>query len=190
MENWRDKDSLNPRKTINGLNSKVLTREVYYAGKPIIEQGDDGGRAFYIEEGEVEVIVRDGPHELKVAQLGPGDIFGEMSLINHEPRSATVRCLTNTAVTIISRDEIEGKINRIDDEAIRALINVLSERLSTATRGQLDHYRNLAEFQDKIAGIVHRVSEGIDVKQRDKFRTEVEPLLDDLQKILDRYKAV
>ncbi len=190
MDNWRDKDSLNPRKGIEASKPRVLNREVHYAGKDIIRQGDEAGRAFYIEEGRVEVLIKDGPHELRVAQLGPGDIFGEMSLINHEPRSATVRCVTNTTVTIISRDEIEGKIERIQDEAIRALINVLGERLKAATRGQLDHYRNLAEFQDKIAGIVHRVSEGIDAQQRVKFRGEVEPLLDDLQKVLDRYKAV
>lgn len=183
------KDELDPRKQLDRQNPRILNREIYFKGKDIIRQGDEGYRAYFIEKGGVEVLVDDGRHQLKVTELGPGDIFGEMSLINYGPRSATVRALYDTTVTIIARDEIEGKIKRIQDEAIRALINVLAERLRTATRGQLDHYSNLADFQDKISGVVESVGHGIDDSRRTEFRKDVEPLLAELQKILDRYQS-
>lgn len=182
------KQDLDPRATM-APGEKLLNREVYYKGRTIIEQGDSGQRAYYIERGRVEVMVKDGPYHLKVAELGPGDLFGEMTLITNEPRSATVRAIDDCTLTIISRDEIEGKISRIEDKAVRALINVLAERVRETTKGQFTQYKSLADFQDRISGIVERVDIGISEKDRKAFRGEVMPLLADLQKVLDRYQG-
>lgn len=183
-------EEMDPRKELAKRNPRVLHREVFFKGKTIINQGEEGTRAYYIERGRVEVLVRDknSRHSLKVAEMGPGDLFGEMALITHEPRSATVRSIEDCTVTIISREEIEGKINRIENSAIRKLISVLAERLHDATMGQLAHYTNLTEFQDRVTGIVDSAHAGIDPQARDAFRDEVTPLLNDLQKILDRYQ--
>ena len=132
--------------------------------------------------------MHDGAHELKVAELGPGDIFGEMALINHDVRTATVRALDDCTVTVISREEIDGKITRIEDKAIRALINVLAKRLRQATEGQLEFYKSLTEFQDRVTSIVEKAHAGVDTQKRDAFRKDVEPLLQDLQDVLDRYR--
>lgn len=183
------KEDLDPRKQEQEKNNpKILNREVYFKGKTIIQQGDEAYRAFYIEKGRVEVIGEENGMMVKIAELGPGDIFGEMALIERGPRTATVRAMDDVTVTVIARDEIEGKIKRIDDKAIRALINLLIERLRTTTREQVHQYRTLAEFQDRITGIVDRVDGGIDETRRSAFRAEVKPLLDDLQDVLDRYQ--
>ncbi len=126
---------------------------------------------------------------MKVAEMGAGDLFGEMALITNEPRSATVRAVEDTVLTVISKDEIESKIGSIKDKAIRALINVLAGRLRNSTLGQLTQYKSLAEFQDRVTGIVDSVEEGIDASQRDAFSADVTPLLADLQKILDKYRG-
>ena len=182
-------DELNPRNSPES-RQKILHREVFFKGKTIIDQGDTGVRAYYIERGRVEILVKDkdGKHQLKVAEMGPGDLFGEMALITNAKRSATVRAIEDCTLTVISRDEIEGKIKRIEDKAIRALINVLAERLRTATRNQLTHYSTLADFQDRVTGVVDSVQTGIEPGARDAFRDEVTPLLSDLQEILDRYQ--
>jgi CRP/FNR family cyclic AMP-dependent transcriptional regulator len=182
-------DDLNPRNNPE-LRHKILHREVFFKGKTIIDQGDTGVRAYYIERGRVEILIKDkdGKHQLKVAEMGPGDIFGEMALITNAKRSATVRAVEDCTLTVISRDEVEGKIKRIEDNAIRALINVLAERLRTATKNQLTHYSTLADFQDRVVGIVDSVQAGVDPASRDQFRDEVTPLLNDLQAILDRYQ--
>jgi CRP-like cAMP-binding protein len=183
-----DKKDLDPRKQIkNKKRPKILNREVYFKGQNIVEQGDDAWRAYYIESGRVEVLVKEGKHQLKVAELAEGDIFGEMSLINHEPRSATVRVIEDCTVTVIARDEIEGKIENIEDNAIRALIDVLVERLRESTKGQVQQYKSLADFQDRVTGLVDRVHVGIDQSKRSQFRKDVMPLLEDLQKVLERY---
>ncbi len=178
-----------PRSSMDNSNRRVLSREVYYKGQTIIEQGSEGYRAYFIERGKVEILIKDGSHQLKVAEMNAGDLFGEMALITNEPRSATVRAVQDTVLTVISKDEIESKIGTIKDKAIRALINVLADRLRNSTLGQLTQYKSLAEFQDRVTGLVDSVEEGIDASQRDAFTNDVTPLLADLQKVLDKYRG-
>ena len=78
-----DITALDPRSGMPAHMPRLLTREVFYKGQTIIEQDVSGNRAFYIERGMVEVLVRDGPYMVRVAVLGAGEIFGEMALIEH-----------------------------------------------------------------------------------------------------------
>src|SRR5213079_1733466 len=64
----------------------ALASETYLAGEAIVTEGEAGDRLCIVYRGEV--LVRKGGRLL--AQLGPGDFFGEMSLFDAEPRSATV----------------------------------------------------------------------------------------------------
>lgn len=178
---------LDPRSTLPPHMPRILTREVYYKGQTIIEQGLSGNRAFYIERGLVEVLVKDGPYMVRVAVLGAGELFGEMALIEHKERSATVRTLQDTTVTVITNRELDEKLNNVGDKAVRALIRVLLARLRGANQGQMHHYKNLAEFQDKIAGMVEKASNGVEEAKRQQFRREVGPLLQQLDKLLDQY---
>lgn len=58
----------------------------YAQGEVIIRQGDDGDRMFFIEDGHCDIYMNDTFHK----RLNKGDYFGELALLNHEPRSATV----------------------------------------------------------------------------------------------------
>ncbi len=177
-------DDLDPRnETID-----VLNREVFYKGKTIIEQGAPAYRAYYIESGRVEVMVNEENHNIKVSELGPGEIFGEMALIQKEERSATVKVVEDCTVTVISKKELEDKIGAIKNPAIQGLIYVLVERLREATKGQVLHYKNLANFQDRITGLVDKVALGVTPAKRDQFNDEVTPLLDQLDAVLNKYR--
>ena len=182
-----DITDLDPRNAMAGHAPRILTREVFYKGQTIIEQDLSGNRAFYIERGMVEVLVKDGTYMVRVAVLGAGELFGEMALIEHKGRSATVRALQDTTVTVITNRELDEKLNNVGDKAIRALIRVLLARLRGANRGQMQHYKNLTDFQDRIAGMVEKASNGIEAGKRQQFRQEVTPVLEQLEKLLDAY---
>ena len=66
------------------------------AGQPVTKEGADAGRMFVIVEGTAKVDV----HGKEVASLGPGDVIGEMALIDGRPRTATVTA--ETAVKTLS----------------------------------------------------------------------------------------
>ncbi|MEI7781302.1 MAG: mechanosensitive ion channel family protein, partial [Planctomycetota bacterium] len=70
---------------------------VYAAGEQVIRQGDPGGSLFVIMTGRVEVTAADGGGPpVKLALLGAGDYFGEMSLMTGAPRVATITAVEET----------------------------------------------------------------------------------------------
>lgn len=183
-------NELDPRRDVQAHMPKILNREVYYKGQAILKQGTEGHRAFYIESGLVEVVVHDGLHEVRVALLGQGELIGEMGLIEHDVRSATVRALQDTTVVVISEHELEQKFSLMDDKTVTALIHLLIRRLRESNRGQVQQYRNLIDFQDRMAGLLDKAAGGIDERRRHQFRKEVTPLLDQLEKLLDSYRTM
>jgi CRP-like cAMP-binding protein len=74
-------------------------------GETILAEGEDGDTAFLIVDGSVEVSVGAGGRTKTVGTLQAGEVFGEMSLIEPGPRSATVRAVTDTECIVTNYDE-------------------------------------------------------------------------------------
>ena len=97
-------------------------------GQTIFHEGMLGSNLFVVLSGEIAILRKNK----QIAKVSVGDAFGEMSILNKRPRSATAAALT--AVTLFTLDERE--INQIlnKEVAVRVLLNiihVLSERLET-----------------------------------------------------------
>jgi small-conductance mechanosensitive channel len=75
---------------------------LYAAGESIVREGDAGSSMFVVARGEMVVTVDPSAHE--VARLGPGDFFGEMSLLTGAPRTASVTAVTDVEVLEITGD--------------------------------------------------------------------------------------
>jgi small-conductance mechanosensitive channel len=79
--------------------------QTFAAGEPIIRQDAPGSSMFVIERGRVAVSVDEStPAARHLAELGPGEFFGEMSLLTGEPRSATVKALVETTLLTIDKE--------------------------------------------------------------------------------------
>lgn len=108
--------------------AKGVTTE-FHPGDVIFSKGQVGREMYVILGGKVEV--RDGEREL--AELGKGDMFGEMALMSKAPRSATVIALEASSMLILSKETIHQLLSK--DAAIQILENIvitLCERLRTA----------------------------------------------------------
>jgi hypothetical protein len=104
------------------------------AGEILFEEGEVGDMAFLIVSGEVEIYRKNGNNDRVLATLGRGEIIGEMSLIDSQPRVASARALQDTEVRLISRDSLQQRLARLEqtDRVLRRLIAVLVSRI----RGQ------------------------------------------------------
>jgi CRP-like cAMP-binding protein len=76
-----------------------LERASFAAGETIFAQGDAGTTMYVVVDGDVEVSY----DEERAVRLGPGESFGEMSLIDKRPRSATVTAVTDVTLAPISQ---------------------------------------------------------------------------------------
>lgn len=84
---------------LQGLQRSVLEQPTavavgaYTPGQAIIEEGPLGRERYFLLAGQVEVVKGQGSDAMLLAQRGPGELWGEMRLIEDVPRFATVRAL-------------------------------------------------------------------------------------------------
>ena len=90
----------------------------FKAGDTIISEGDEGDTAFFIIAGSVEVLIGQDAKAKAVGALTTGEVFGEMSLIEPGPRSATVKALTDVECLTASYEEF---LEAIQDHPERAV---------------------------------------------------------------------
>ena len=103
----------------------------YEPGQVIIQENDLGETAYVIRHGRVEVSKELQGQKVHLAYLGAGETFGEMSMIDDKPRSATVTAVTQTEVSEIRRDDFFNSFHTDQNVALQ-LLKVLFERLREA----------------------------------------------------------
>lgn len=107
--------------------SSVAQEHFYEPGQIIVTQGTPGQAFYLILAGRV-AIERDGR---ALGAFGPGDFFGEMSLLDSAPRSATIRAIEQTRCLMLSSWDFKALLERNPSIAIK-LLEVLSRRLRVA----------------------------------------------------------
>jgi CRP-like cAMP-binding protein len=96
-------------------------------GTVLCEEGKRGSEFFLILEGEV-VVEKNGT---EITRLKNGDFFGELALLDHEPRSATVRATTPCKLLVLTSREFVSVLEDIPMMAIR-LLEATAHRLREA----------------------------------------------------------
>ena len=104
------------------------------AGQVLICEGEFSDQAYQLLEGRVKVwkISSASAGCVELAQLGPGQIFGEMALVDEKPRSASVTALTDARLKVLRRKEFLQSF-RSDPDFAAALLSALTERLREAS---------------------------------------------------------
>lgn len=108
----------------------------FSAGETIFAPGDLAARAFRIQAGRVDLLRHTPQETIQVAQLGPGDVFGEMSLIEERPHSLTARAMSDVELSTLTRGEFEESLTS-DPARLEAYLRALFERLRQLS-AQLD----------------------------------------------------
>lgn len=103
------------------------------AGAVIFDEGDPGSRLYVIQSGQVRVVKRTGGRAVTLARLGPGEFFGEMALLDRQPRSASA--VVDEPARILELDEaaFERLVVERGEVALR-ILRRLSRRLREANR--------------------------------------------------------
>lgn len=110
----------------------ISPRHLYETGQVVFSEGEIGDTAYFIESGALEVTRGQGEEMVVLAQLGAGEIIGEMALVDASPRSATVRAIYPTQLSIISRDGLQPRLGAAD-ALVQLLVHSLLRRLRAAS---------------------------------------------------------
>jgi len=98
----------------------------FKSGDTILSEGEEGNTAFYIVAGSVEVSIGKGAKSRSVGTLNAGDVFGEMSLIEPGPRSATIKAVADTECLETSYEEFVAAIRDNPERAIMFMKTLVS----------------------------------------------------------------
>jgi signal transduction histidine kinase len=126
------------------------------AGEVIFTEGDPGNGMYVIEQGRVEIAARVNDDERRVlARLEPGAIFGEMAVLDGQPRSATATAETDSRLTFLPREAVLRAIEQSPAMLI-TLVRELSQRVRHVDRRYLDEI-----LQAERLSLVGRFAQGI-----------------------------
>ena len=115
----------------------VYDRLVLYPGDEIFAEGDRGNWAYLIQSGKIAIVkLRPDGSEVVLATLGPGRLFGEMALIDDQPRMATARALIETQLILIDRLTFNQKLAKTDP-LMRELLQNFANNLRAITNRRL-----------------------------------------------------
>lgn len=101
---------------------------IYAPGEAIVVQGADGDSMFVIQAGEVEVVKEMDGREVLLGTMGPGDFFGEMALFQGDPRTATVRAVTEVRALTIDRRALLRRLDQ-DPQLAYRLVESMADRI-------------------------------------------------------------
>jgi signal transduction histidine kinase len=125
-----------PAAELKALREAAQQRS-FEAGREIFKEGDPGDGVYFVQEGRVEISVSVGPNKRQVfSQIEPGDAFGEMAVIEGEPRSACAIARAKTSVLFVPRTEMLALLERSPSLAL-ALLREISQRLRVFDRQYL-----------------------------------------------------
>ena len=84
----------------------IMQEMKFKPGQVIIREGETGDLFYVITEGQAEIIIRDADgEELVLHRVGPGNFFGELSMLTNEPRSARVRAVEHVTTLALKRND-------------------------------------------------------------------------------------
>lgn len=110
----------------------LLREKSYPSGSVILFEDDPGDALFIVRGGRVKVVlVADDGREVILGILGVGEHFGELSLIDDEPRSAHVIAMEESALLVLRRDDFKRRVAASPSVAW-SLLTELSRRLRRA----------------------------------------------------------
>ena len=107
------------------MDSEILQRQAFKPGDTIFKDGEEGRMAYIIQTGEVEIIKPMNGKDHVLGTIGEGGMFGEMALIDAQPRMATARTTLATTVICVNQQMFEDKMNEADP-FIRGLLNMFA----------------------------------------------------------------
>jgi len=117
------------RKDLARLGRALVERK-YKKGETIVKEGEQAVAFFIIRSGRVEAV-RGAGGKTKLNELGAGQVFGEMALLDGLPRNATVRTLEDTECLVLSRWDFVAELRTSPHIAV-GMLPILSKRLREA----------------------------------------------------------
>ncbi|NNF52592.1 MAG: EAL domain-containing protein, partial [Gammaproteobacteria bacterium] len=156
-------------------------RKTYEAGEIIFREHEEGDFAYFIESGNVELSASNQGKKIVLTSVGPGELLGEMAIIDKFTRTATATALEKTVAIPIDSKAVQKKITS-SDPMTHMLLRVVVERFRWALRRVLDSERLYTDGTLTLGAIDTKYEKARDYAiNRIKLEQDLKEALDDEQ---------
>lgn len=122
-----------------------FTRSVYSKDDLVIRQGEEGDTFYMVKSGRLEVFREEDGERKKLAELGPGDFFGEIALLKGEKRTASVRALERAELVCLGKDAFRDILTRYPD---------VKERIERKAESRMKEIMSIVRASEMDTGLV------------------------------------
>lgn len=170
------------------MNTPVLERRFYPKGKKIVTEGEEAYVAYIIQSGSVRVFSEKDGKKVELSILEPGQIFGEVALIQDIARSASVEAIEDCNMIIITRDAFKYKLEKADP-TIKAVLEMLSARVMKSnaelmkTKGV-----NINSFIALLNQLFVDLLKNMPDEDKETFRGEAFPVMKQMINVIEKYR--
>jgi len=102
-------------------------RRRFATGETIFTEGEPGDVAYVVESGSVSIFKQVDEHEVELGRIGPNGVFGEMALIDGEPRMAAARALDDTVCLVIPMSALRAQLGKTPELVILVMETLLHD---------------------------------------------------------------
>jgi small-conductance mechanosensitive channel/CRP-like cAMP-binding protein len=137
----------------------LVERRLYGPGEVILRQGEIGDELFLIEQGRVRVVVgREGGSTAELTSLGPGQFFGEMSLMTGERRAATIQAISDCRLLVVRKEAFQQALAAHPEvtERISEILLARQEQLGSHLASRSRRAQPTSEQRDELVGRIRR----------------------------------
>ncbi len=170
----------------------ILERLHVSKGSIVVKEGEPGKSAYLIQSGSVEVFTynKNNNHTSRItlATFDAGQIFGELSLIFDEPRSASVLAKEDCNLIVITRHMLKQKLEE-SDPTVQAIVEMLTKRILTVNNALVAKQSNIQDLLDTSRIIYQNILTSLPRSEQRGFQNAVLPKLDDFLKAVRGFQG-
>ena len=125
-------------------------------GEQIFAEGDPGDKAYVVREGKIDILKTSNGRQVLLNVLGPGEICGEMALLEKTPRTASVRASEDAILLAIDQDQLDHLLES-SATAAQAMFHTILGRWQ-GTESLLRQSEKMAQLGTLTAGVAHELN--------------------------------
>ncbi len=118
----------------SGRNITNRNERHFKRGALMFIEGETSAEMFIVRSGKVRILKQEGDKALELAVLGPGSVLGELSLLDHQPRSATAQVVEDVIATVIDESLLEQTLRAVPNWLANIILLVVSRLRNTMKR--------------------------------------------------------
>jgi len=140
----------------------IMEEMKFKPGQVIIREGETGDLFYVVTEGHAEIVIHDADGaEILLHEAGPGEFFGELSMLTKEPRSARVRAVDHVTTLALGRDDFFEFLRNHSHAAIDVLVELGGRLHENDTILRRMASRNVNEIVEEQMTLSERVADKV-----------------------------